>query len=113
MTQAKVGVVDLKTCPVSPLVETSGIAGMAVHMRWRVQRLRRAGRGRAHVDQLDVVQVAVGDGLVHLLVQPDAFAKVPQRLLLRRGSGAGEGAQSRSASQPLKMISLPFTYVVK
>jgi len=35
----------------------------------------------AHVDELDVVQVAVGDGLVHLLVLGDAVPEVLQRLL--------------------------------
>ena len=35
----------------------------------------------AHVDELDVVQGAVGDGLVHLLVLGDALPEVLQRLL--------------------------------
>ena len=51
------------------------VACMHMHMQ-----AEACGSAVAHVYELDVVQVAVGDGLIHLLILGNAVPEVIQRL---------------------------------
>lgn len=67
--------------------------------------------GCPHVDELDVVEVAVGDGLVHLLILVDAVPEVLQRLLPAVTTSLAQTLlktlRAHLSSHPTKILQLP------